>query len=98
MRFKTFTMQKVISLGNYESQRLEVTVEVDTCDPKLAEEYIDKLNDFISGQLDQIRDEHHEYRAFKLALSEKRGYPKPLDKESELASSDPDLTTNDLPW
>lgn len=52
MEVKTITYQKVKNLGNYESERLEMTVEVDIEDPVAIENAVNDLKQMVLEALD----------------------------------------------
>ena len=69
VKYKTVTLQKVINLGNYESQRLEISVEVNTEDE-------DELNDMMLELYATVEDNLTRFKKFhderKLAESKKK--------------------------
>lgn len=58
VKYKTVTIQKVINLGNYESQRLEITVEVDAIDEDELNDNLLELNATVSDALNQFKQQH----------------------------------------
>lgn len=72
VKFKTVTLQKVISLGNYESQRLEITAEVDTdCEDELHDNLLE-LNCIVSDYLAEFKQDHEAARAMDAAEKKKQ--------------------------
>ncbi len=59
VKYKTVTMQKVINLGNYESQRLEITVEIESDDEDYLSDCLLELNATLSDALTKFKEQHH---------------------------------------
>ena len=51
-------MQKVINLENYESQRLEISVEIDSEDKDYLSDCLLELNETISAALSEFKVQH----------------------------------------
>lgn len=62
VKYKTITLQKVINLGNYESQRLEISVEVDTEDEDELNDMLLELNATVTDTLTQFKQQHEYMR------------------------------------
>ena len=60
MKYKTVTYQKVVNLGNYESHRLEITVEVDTESDDALYDAMTELSVTVHDTLVRFK-EMHEY-------------------------------------
>ena len=70
VKYKNITMQKVINLGNYESQRLEVSVEVDSDCEDYLNDCLTELNATLTDALTKFK-EQHEYQK-RLEETEKK--------------------------
>lgn len=58
VKYKTITLQKVISLGGYESQRLEITAEIDSdCEDYLSDCLLE-LNATLTDTLTRFKQQH----------------------------------------
>ncbi|MEA5515525.1 hypothetical protein [Nodularia sp. UHCC 0506] len=71
MKIKTFTYQRVLNLGNYESKRLEASIELDVVDQMSSEEECTALMDMVERKIreetgnkiaSEIRDARKELR------------------------------------
>lgn len=69
VKYKTVTLQKVINLGNYESQRLEISVEVDTEDEDELHDCLLELYATVEDNLTQFKKFHEQA---KLAEEKKK--------------------------
>lgn len=58
VKYKTITLQKVINLGNYESQRLEITAEIDSDCEDYLHDCLLELNATITDALAQFKQQH----------------------------------------
>lgn len=70
VKYKTVTLQKVINLGNYESQRLEISVEVDTEDDDELYDMLSELYATVEDNLTRFKQQH-EYMRNKEAEEKK---------------------------
>lgn len=66
MRIKTISYQRVKNLGNYESERLEMTAEVD--EDEVASLAVAQLRDFLEQQLN-VRDSFRSLEAKKFGIT-----------------------------
>ncbi len=71
MKVKTITYQRVLNLGNYESKRLEMTIEVDA-PQKIAEVECSKLMESVEWKIreDASREVVEVFNAAKQELSD----------------------------
>ena len=58
MKFKTITYQKVMNLSNYNSQRLEITAEVDTEDEDQLNDKLNELHAIVHDALARFKEIH----------------------------------------
>lgn len=70
VKYKTITIQKVLNLGNYESQRIEITAEVESDCEDYLHDCLTELNATITDALNKFKQQH-EYQK-KVEESEKK--------------------------
>ena len=70
VKYKTITLQKVINLGNYESQRLEITIEADTEDDDELYDMLSELCATVDDNLTRFKQQHEYMR--KMEAEEKK--------------------------
>ena len=59
VKYTTVTIQKVINLSNHESQRLEITAEIDSTDEDELQDCLTELNATISDALTKFKSQHN---------------------------------------
>lgn len=87
MKVKTITYQRVKNLGNYESERLELTAEVD-CD---IDDIFVSINTLKAIVLDRLEIEPIDTETYDEGVAR-------LERERKELIGEPDEELEDIPW
>lgn len=73
MNYKTITVSKSINLGNHESQKIEITAEIDSsCEDHLMD-CLTELNSSVTDALTKFKQQHDYARELDNAAKKKTG-------------------------